>query len=954
MLRGRFFNQKVLQMIIWNYIFQWSAIFLIVELCINTTYGQELKFIDLQDNSLKVKSFNQALIPKKTLPLVSFLLDDEPFHTATLQAENRKATVNDQVEIIWQPDEGFDRGIKGDVKFTNISKDTIFIRNVVPFGADTSHVFITGKGSNSLSRTHLFRPGYAPVNVIVPDNAWELGYSGIPLSGNQSVCALVRRTSVDEKTSKRRFETIVAPGGSVIYTLYADLYEGEWQEGLRKVFQERYLYDVENFDNSLYEREDLRWMRHSYVIHLMMAWDQKFYDSKAKEYRLNEFLDKGEKLYGGDDVFSIWPTWPALGLDQRNQWDLFRDLPGGLDQLRSLANMSKKKGTKFFICYNPWDESTRNEGHLQGMAELIGRTGADGVVLDTKGSSSKELQAAADGVHEGVIMYSEGMAVPKDMQGIISGRVHNALYYPPLLNLNKFIKPDFAIFRVAELAYDRIRREYATSFFNGYGTEINIFRPGHPEWVEEDYRFFGRTVRILRENTSNFIQEAYTPLLSTLQDKIYVNIWPKGEKIIYTVFSLIPEGYNDALFEIEPEENFHFIDLWNHQEVDIDTIESKFYAKANISGFDKDWLGTNNEGAVGAIAKLPEVLNVSLNSDQLTFSANRGDKIRIWEGQPDYEEKPKEYSTEGHTIRLLDVFGGFEGKFIVQLLQEEELLDEKIIKIEPGTPRMVSKVKSTETSRRAPKGMVAIPSGEFTMKVTQGDQFIPYPPSPVSGQVSVPKFFMDKHPVTNAEYKKFIETTGYLPEDTTNYLKKWKNGRIPAGKEDYPVVHVAYEDANAYAQWAGKRLPSELEWQYAAQASKGLEWPWGKDNKNVSKEDQYVTNTLTVSNFEGIDSILCNTGNGIMDPVGSYPKGANPYGLEDLVGSVWQMTNDVYDNTSYKFVILKGGSYFKPAASWWYVQGGPRKLHYRQMLLRVSPGFERNATVGFRCVKDAK
>lgn len=59
-----------------------------------------------------------------------------------------------------------------------------------------------------------------------------------------------------------------------------------------------------------------------------------------------------------------------------------------------------------------------------------------------------------------------------------------------------------------------------------------------------------------------------------------------------------------------------------------------------------------------------------------------------------------------------------------------------------------------------------------------------------------------------------------------------------------------------------------------------------------------------------------------------------------------------YMSGSYRFIIMKGGSYYKPSSSWWYVQGGPRELNYRQMLLRVSPGFERNATVGFRCVKD--
>ena len=87
---------------------------------------------------------------------------------------------------------------------------------------------------------------------------------------------------------------------------------------------------------------------------------------------------------------------------------------------------------------------------------MLRATDADGVVLDTRGASSRELQATADKVKPGIIMYSEGMAVPKDMPGIVSGRVHDALVLPPPVNLNKFIKPDFAIFRVLQLADDRL------------------------------------------------------------------------------------------------------------------------------------------------------------------------------------------------------------------------------------------------------------------------------------------------------------------------------------------------------------------------------------------------------------------------------------------------------------------------------------------------------------------
>lgn len=483
--------------------------------------AQDLQHISFSSGQKGVESFtvsNKTLKAEKQLPLVYFEVDKK---AASSLLPDKK------IEVSFQQEKGFTLGYRGVVTFKNVSADTVWLSNVVPLGREDKSVYITGHGDHSLSRAHLFLPGKSPVNVIVPDNAWELGYSGVKLNNDVSICALVRRDvkSLD-KATRRRFETVIAPGGSVKYDFYADAYSGEWQQGLKKFFQERYLYDVASFDNTLFEREDLKWIRHTYVMHLLMGWDKFYYDNADNQFHLADFLKRGQRLYGGDDAIGLWPTWPMLGLDQRNQFDMFRDLPGGLPQVRRTAEFTNSMGTAFFICYNPWDESTRQEGHMSGLADIIRHTGADGVVLDTRGGSSVELQEAADGVKKGVIMYSEGMAVPKDMQGIVSGRVHNALYYAPMLNLNKFIKPEFAIYRVAELYKEPIKREFATSFFNGYGTELNIFSPGQPDWAEEQYKYLGRTSRILRENTHNFISRNYTPLIPVTADKVYANKWP--------------------------------------------------------------------------------------------------------------------------------------------------------------------------------------------------------------------------------------------------------------------------------------------------------------------------------------------------------------------------------------------------------------------------------------------
>jgi hypothetical protein len=274
------------------------------------------------------------------------------------------------------------------------------------------------------------------VNVIVPDNAWELGYSSLHLNEDLNVYGLTRRNVKSIKNGQRkRFETILYPGGSVEYNFYSESFNGEWQEGLRSAFQNRKLFDLEEFnnqfDNTLFQRQDLAWIKKAYVMHLLMAWDKSYYDYKSGRFMLPEFVRSGKSLYGGDDVVCLWPTWPTLGLDERNQFDMYRDLPGGLPALRKLADTLHSMGTKFFIAYNPWDESTRLEGHLKGLEFLIRETSADGVVIDTQGESTRELQMTADKVKGGVIMYSEGMSVPKSMPGIVAGRVHNALYIRP-------------------------------------------------------------------------------------------------------------------------------------------------------------------------------------------------------------------------------------------------------------------------------------------------------------------------------------------------------------------------------------------------------------------------------------------------------------------------------------------------------------------------------------------
>jgi formylglycine-generating enzyme required for sulfatase activity len=783
--------------------------------------------------------------------------------------------------------------------------------------------------------------------VILPDNAWHLGFSDFRINDTLSITALARRDLRDkEKTAIDRWSVTLKPGGWVEYNLWFDIHQGDWHDGLKMMFSERYLYDLAAFDNSYFERKDLQWMKSTYLMLLQFAWDKKYYDAKAKKYNFYSAFSEYDSLTGGYDIFTLWPTWPRLGLDQRNQWDMYRDLPGGLAELKKQAGYLHGKGKKYFISYNPWDENTRKEDQLGGMEELLRASDADGVVLDTRGSSSKELQATADKVKPGIIMYSEGMAVPKDMPGIVAGRVHDALVLPPPLNLNKLIKPDFAIFRVLQLADDRLHRELVISFFNGYGVEINTMRPGRPSWIREEYAYLGKTTKILRENNSVFHNSEWIPLIETLTDSIYVNRWMSDSKVLFTICSMKPEGFKGPLFDLSPLEQkreklfgpygYHVVDLWNHIEIDPLHKNGKILVPVSVDPFDRAFLNTRREGNAGCIALLPELIKAGFKEDSIVFSAEKGDSIRLTAGEPAYRSKTFAFSAKGNTIPWQDYFDITSEKIVLQLFEGKELLDERVLKIRNDVPVLISSNNQTKLAEGEYEMMKLIPEGTFRYYTRRAegsaDPFIPLPDHHDTIEVKMHKFYLDKYPVTNRQWLVFIKRTRYEPRDTTNYLKHWVNGYIPEGQENYPVVYVSTDDVKAFAKWAGKRLPTEMEWQYAAQGNNLRKYPWG--------------NTM--------DSTKCNYKLNRPTAVDAFPQGASPYGVEDMIGNVWQMTQDIYDVGSYYYRIIRGGSHYHPVSSPWYVTGGPVPADHPEMLLLIAPGLDRNATVGFRLAMDAK
>lgn len=205
-------------------------------------------------------------------------------------------------------------------------------------------------------------------------------------------------------------------------------------------------------------------------------------------------------------------------------------------------------------------------------------------------------------------------------------------------------------------------------------------------------------------------------------------------------------------------------------------------------------------------------------------------------------------------------------------------------------------------------------------------------------KVHLEGFFIDLHEVTERDYFEFVQATGHAPPG------HWVNGLYDAGRADHPVAHVDWYDADDFCRWAGKRLPTEEEWEKAARGANGRTYPWG---------ESFDLRRAHLS--PGADVLLKTA------PVGSYPGGISPYGAFDMIGNVWEWTDSWYlaypgnrlrsPNFGMKFRVVRGLSFHSLGH---YPEGAYQRVlevYARASTRSYDPPGERLDDIGFRCVK---
>ena len=659
------------------------------------------------------------------------------------------------------------------------------------------------------------------------------------------------------------------------------------------------------YDDAEYRRPELLWSQRDFIQPQMMAEERYFYDPAAGRYTVDRYVDDVEKRYGGIDSVLIWHVYPNIGIDNRNQWDRLRDLPGGIPAIRQMIADFHRRGVHVFFPTMPWDNGTRDPGmpYWEATAKLMAEVGADGANGDTFGGIPHAYRAASDATGHPIVLEPEG--APQSDEAIMwNNQSWGYWTYPfvPMASKLKWLEPRHMINVCNRWARDHTD-DLQFAFFNGVGFEAweNIWGIWN-QISPRDSETIRRIAKIERAFPELLISPDWEPHTPSLQYGVFATKFPGRGKTLWTVVNRNEYGVSGDQLAVPDQPGRRYFDIWHG-------VELHSQPKNGIATLHFD-LEPHGFGAVLAADSAGS--SVSVGSSVSGAEAASLDSLLA-------------------TMREL-------AKTPLQSLSSQwHFLSQQMVEI-----------ARTAVPNSAPAGMIRIPAANFDFKVTgieiEGQNWegldvqYPWENSPRRAHhhvVPVKSFYIDTYPVTNAEFKKFIDAARYRPADDHNFLRHWKGGAPPPGWENKPVTWVSLEDARAYARWAGKRLPHEWEWQYAAQGADGRLYPWGNTWLDTAVPTPDKSRDLTPP-----------------DDVSSHPASASPFGVMDLVGTVWQWTDEYLDEHT-RAAVLRGGSYFQPQNSIWYFPQAYRLDQHGKYLL-IAPSEDRAGTLGFRCIVDAE
>eukprot|EP01084_Bolivina_argentea_P290183 498388_1 len=674
-------------------------------------------------------------------------------------------------------------------------------------------------------------------------------------------------------------EVIIGPSSPADWSSWIDNINKKRTEDLASI----------NYNGSIFNVIDLQWGQSSFIQPQMHGYDAYFYDVNTHQYTLEKWNNDLIERYGGIDSFLFWVTYTNIGADDRNQFEMSLAVPG---QLKALQNMisyfhSLSPPIGVLFPYNPWDTGTHDSGNPDyiTMAQFLNDTGGDGFNGDTMGSVPEEFYTySRDTYGHTIAIEPEGGGSLQSMNWDTMGWGYWHPYtYQPYVGKWKWYEAKRMTNVCNRWAQNRTD-DMQNAFFNGLGYESwenvwgtwNGITPRDGAAIRRAgtiLRYFGN--RNHNPNAQNFTQDAnWQPFIPIIQSQYSGNVFASQ----FTVNAGTVQ--QQVLFLIVNRDNIDINDMSvtfkNTFTINDINAYDCYYGKSLTPSI------KNNEITVNI-----DIEGNGYNAILITF---------------DTRAKNKDLDTFLNTMNTMTQIPlkSYSAKW-KYLLQE------------------MTRIPHTQLYNKSPtENMTHIPWGIFYFNSSgveiegldsEGvDCQYPFEMNPHREHrqyMTMDPFYIDTYPVTCSQYQKYLQTSKYIPSDPYNYLKNWnynnttKTYSFPQGYANKPVTYLGLREARLYCAAQGKRLPHSYEWQYAAQGNTSYLYPWGNSQQMGTKFPNQQ-HGRTVPGPEEVDAFA--------------PEGNSMFGVSDLIGNVWQYTDEFIDNHT-RSVIVRGSANYRPDGS---------------------------------------
>ena len=619
-------------------------------------------------------------------------------------------------------------------------------------------------------------------------------------------------------------------------------------------------------DKHIYNRLEMDWVKKNFITGFVYIWDNDFWDFKESRYKVQEYCDMMKREFGGVQSILLWQNYPNMGIDDANQIDMFSKMPGGRKALAKVVNDFHNNGVKVIFCYNSWDLDTRRSDTIitKQFAQLIKETDADGLFMDV-GTDAGEFQQQFDKVKLGTTIGTEIHPLLQCIQGNNPVTSSWGQTLKPYNNQgvyhSKWIVPEHIQWRINRYAKDR-QNDMALSWMNGQGLIVweNVFGMTI-KWNAKDRQTLRQMNAIYQQFNYLYTSDTWKPYLRTSNLIVNSSSWENNEMKIWNIVA--SKALNNAIIELEADTRFtQYYNLWTGEKL------TPKNGKLSVS--------IDRVGCVLGLKNAPSLKLQALLAMQKAETA-------------------KPLPADDPYFKMLSMKVAKKPAAISGELNP--MVKSTLLNIPAATYNFVVKHNSRE--HECYPDMDAKDERDYKYVDENGFKKIIHHQTE-----SLPNYSIMADVVTNGEYETFIIKSGYKPADAANYLKHWKASVCPETIKNNPVVYVSIEDARAYASWAGMRLPTEWEWQAAAE----------------TQGDKFVFN------------------------------------------KVWEWNESERFDGNNRFVTLRSGcENWQLKTSRWYfagatdnrfgAPGGKQPIDFHCKYSLMSPGMDRAGTLGFRCVK---